>query len=341
MNQVLPASVHRVVFCIVVLVIAAGPMARGEQITLATYNIENFREHFLGHKLSTSRPSWLASDDPQARELIDALRYQNDEENWEIAQVILDPQFNPDVLVIQEGCEQKDLEYFNRRWLDNAYETVIVFASNTERNQHLGMMLKPGFKVIERKDQYYLEPDPQSNQRGDRLFARGPVFVLVQSSSGYRFWVGTNHQKSKSGNNVEVTRWRNREARRTHQIIKQIESDGPSDVIFLGDMNDEIGLQEYELEGGGDTIANLLGPPEAGLILATRPLAEAGQISFAGYWRTNRRALIDHVIVTRDVQDQILEVKVFQNAFAPVASDHFPVMIRIRSDPVPTTQPAR
>ncbi|HWP39304.1 MAG TPA: hypothetical protein VNL70_00160, partial [Tepidisphaeraceae bacterium] len=126
-------SLHRVVFSIAVLFIAARSVARAEQITLATYNIENFREHFLGHKLSTSRPSWLASDDPQARELIDALRYQNDEENWEIAQVILDPQFNPDVLVIQEGCEQKDLEYFNKRWLNNAYETLIVFSSNTTR----------------------------------------------------------------------------------------------------------------------------------------------------------------------------------------------------------------
>jgi len=341
MNEILPASLRRVAFSIVVLVIGAGSIARGEQITLATYNIENFREHFLGHRLSSSKPSWLPSDDPQVREVIDAIRYQNDEENWEISQVILDPRFNPDVLVIQEGCDQKDLEYFNRRWLNNAYETLMVFASNTERNQHLGMMLKPGFKVIERKDQYYLEPDPESNQRGDRLFARGPAFVLVQSPGGYRFWVGTNHQKSKSGNNVAVTRWRNREAKRTHQIIRQIESTGPSDVIFLGDMNDEIGIQEFELEGGGDTIANLLGPPEAGLILATRPLAEAGQISFAGYWRTNRRALIDHVIVTRDVQDQILEVKVFQNAFTHVASDHFPVMIRLRSDPAPATQPTR
>ena len=56
--------------------------------------------------------------------------------------------------------EQSDLEYFNTKWLKGMYKKVIVFSTNTQQHQTVDMMLKPGFEVLERKDQYYLEPDP-------------------------------------------------------------------------------------------------------------------------------------------------------------------------------------
>jgi endonuclease/exonuclease/phosphatase family metal-dependent hydrolase len=238
------------------------------------------------------------------------------------------------VLVIQEGCGQSDLEYFNKTWLKNAYETVIVLPTNTERDQELEMLIKPGFRVVQKKTDYYKEADSEKNKRGDRLFARGPSFVLIQAPSGYRFWVGTNHQKSKSDNTVDITKWRNREAKRTHEIIKELEKSGPEDVIFLGDMNDELGIQEFELEGGGDVITNLVGKPEDGIILATKPLAESGQISFGGYWRGDHRSFIDHAFVTSGMKTQIDKVEVFHNDYTQAASDHFPVMIRFKADPM-------
>ncbi|HEY7088201.1 MAG TPA: endonuclease/exonuclease/phosphatase family protein [Tepidisphaeraceae bacterium] len=309
------------------------PAARAEDITVATYNVENFRQHFLAHKLSTSRPSWLPRNDPQATEMLDELRSANDKDNWEVSQVILDPKFFPDVLVIQEGCNESDLKFFANRWLQNKYETVMVFPTNTEREQNLEMLVKPGFKVLDRKDQYFKEPDSEMNERGNKLFARGPAFVLIQSPGGYKFWVGTNHQKSKSGNSVDVTKWRNREAKRTHQIIKELEKQGPDDVIFLGDMNDELGIQQYELEGGGDVITNLIGAPEDGITLATKPLADAGQNSYGGYWRTDHRSFIDHVFVTSGMKNQIQKVEVFHNDFTNEASDHFPVLVHLKADP--------
>jgi hypothetical protein len=49
---------------------------------------------------------------------------------------------------------------------------------------------------------------------------------------------------------VEDSKWRNREATRTHEIIKEIEKAGPSDVMLLGDMNDELGMDESEKVAG-------------------------------------------------------------------------------------------
>jgi hypothetical protein len=318
-----------------VLVLAV--VARGEDITVGTYNVDMFHDHFLAHKIATSRPSWINT--PDGKEIMDDERHHNDVDNWELASVILDPGFNPDVLMIQEGCVQSDLDYFNHHWLHDAYETDTVFPTNTERDQNLCMLAKPGFKVLETRDDYYKEPDTISNERGNRLFARGPAFVLIQSPGGYKFWIGTNHQKSKFDNNITNTQWRNREAKRTHQIIKEIEKIGPGDVVFLGDMNDELGIQQYEEKGGGDVIANLIGSPEDGLILATKPLIQDGEISFGGFWKTEHRSFIDQIIVTSAMKDKIETVQVFHNGFTPVASDHFPVMMRFRGESTATTQP--
>lgn len=317
----------RVMAIAVLLVMAAG--ARGESVRLASYNIENFHTLFE-HRRMSQVPAPTLPEGMDWKELIREERNQNQEDKWEIAQVLSHPRVDPDIIVIQEGCLQEDLAYFNKQWLGGAYETIIVFPTNTDRNQTLAMMLKAGFKVLQQNDQYHLERDPVLNERSERLFARGPAFCLVETPGGYRMWVGNTHQKSKSGNSVEVTAWRNREAARTREIILELEQADPHPVILLGDFNDELGIQEYELEGGGDVIANMVGDPKDGLHLATRQLALDGEISFGGYWFSNRRSLIDHVIVTKELRDNVQDVYVFRSGMAPVASDHYPVIVELK-----------
>jgi hypothetical protein len=324
-------------------------LALAEEIKIATYNVEVWNDSFAGFHASTQP----INNDPAGKELVRSLRRENDEDNWEVAQVILDPKFNPDILVIEEGPEQSDLRYFNRKWLNEAYDWVQVLPSNTDRHQTLAIMMKRGFKIVARRDKYHEEPDPQGgNARGSKLFARGPVFLLVQTPGGYKFWVGVTHQKSKSpgfnpdatsrpaenspevmNRRVEDTKWRNREAARTHEIIKELEKEGPSDVMLLGDMNDDATTDDAEKQAGGETIATLIGPPADGLILATKPLIDAKKISFHNYDDTRHRELIDHIVVTQSMKDQIRDVKVIDDVpLAKVASDHYPVMIRITAD---------
>ena len=50
---------------LVLLLLATPTLA--EDITVGTYNIENFRQHFLAHRLSTSRPSWLPANGNRIR----------------------------------------------------------------------------------------------------------------------------------------------------------------------------------------------------------------------------------------------------------------------------------
>src|SRR5688500_10810445 len=98
----------------VALVCACAAPAAAETITVATYNIEHFEDHFEGFEQS-KRPE--AKKEGLVKDLVDALRRSNDEDNWEVARVIRHKDFDPDILVIQEGCTQANLEYFNKRWL--------------------------------------------------------------------------------------------------------------------------------------------------------------------------------------------------------------------------------
>ena len=159
---------------------------------MATYNIEHFADNFSAFHLSHE----AFAKDEKVKPLIDALRKANDENCWEIAETILDPKFNPDVLVIEEGCGQSDLDYFNKKWLNEGFEGVIVFKTNTDRDQNLHDA-QAGVQS-HRKEGRVLQGKGFGHQRhGNLLFARGPAFVLVQTPSGYRFWVGVTHQKSK------------------------------------------------------------------------------------------------------------------------------------------------
>src|SRR6478672_2382128 len=140
---------------LLLLPFGAFPIVRGEEIKVATYNSELFDKHFLAHRASTQS----IGKDSAAKEILEELRKKNDEDNWETAQVILDPKFSPDILVIEEACDQDDLNFFNHRWLSDAYETAIQFPTNTDRHQNLDLLMKRGFKILEKKDKYYLEPD--------------------------------------------------------------------------------------------------------------------------------------------------------------------------------------
>src|SRR5205085_1963142 len=147
-------------------VFCATPFAAAQTITVATYNVERFAEHFEGYHAST-QPVGKADE---TKPLVDDLKLVNDKENWMVAETILDPKFNPDILVIEEGCDQNDLNYFNDHWLHKAYKVDLVLPTNTDRHQNLCILIKDGFKILDKKDKYYLEKDPVGNERGNRLF---------------------------------------------------------------------------------------------------------------------------------------------------------------------------
>ena len=320
----------RIVVSAAALVVAVSPALAAEKpegaVRIATWNIENWTDNFQAYR-DRDQPQPATEEGREARAQVG---YANDEDNWEVAQTILSPDFHPDVLVFQEGCSQEELDYFAGEWLGDDYPTRIVFPTNSDRGQTIGLMAREGFEILETKDQYHLLPDEKNlNPRSDYLFARGPAFVKMKSPGGDEFWVGVTHQKSKSGNSVETTIWRSAEAAASNQIIRDLAAEGPEAVFLLGDMNDELGYQEFEIEAGGDTISKLVGDgdndPSNDLVLVTRPLAEGGAISYTGYWRDRYRSFIDQIVATEAGAEKVVDVVLYETPWALVASDHLPV----------------
>jgi hypothetical protein len=295
-------------------------------IRLMTYNVENWRLIFQPRKVLMTTQPGLPED---VVDVVKRARSKADEENWEAARTILNVQ--PDIWVFQEGCEADDLNFFNTQFLGGYFETVHVFKTNTERGQNTGILCRPGFKVLQFKEGYADEPDVNDvNPYTDKLFARGPGFALIRAPDGSTFWVGTNHGKSKGGNSVEVTKWRNAEAARTNQIINDLRKAGPPQVFFLGDMNDELGVQEFEQEAGGSAIELTAGKGNGQLVVLTKKLSEDGEISFGGYRSGRYRSFIDHAFATPEAARWVKAVDVFREDLADVASDHYPVYVDVR-----------
>jgi hypothetical protein len=310
--------------------------AEGESIRIATYNVENWRWSFEAFKLSRrvkDNPDWP----PEFIELIDRSRREDDEENWEVARVILDPSMRPDVLLIQESCSQSDLNYFNTQFLDGFFEYIHVFKTNTGRNQHLAVMARRGLRVVEVREDYHQTPDePDVNTNSDRLFARGPGFVLFETPGGRRIWVGTNHQKSRGFNReagetgVTSAKWRGAESDETHRIIQSLRRAGPAEVVFAADVHDELGVQEFESEAGGSALERLAGSGPDALVVATRSLAESGQITFHGQRSSRYKSFIDHVLLTPEAARWMTDIRVVTGPMADVASDHYPVVVDLK-----------
>jgi hypothetical protein len=325
------------------------PAPAVETVRVVSYNIENWRHNFDGfrlRKLAQQNPNW-----PQEfLDLIARESREDDEENWEVARVLLHPEVLPDILVVQEGATQSDANFFNTQFLKGHFEYIHQLKTNTDRDQHLLVMARPGFKVIEVREDYHEKPDTDNIVPGlDRIFARGPGFVLFETPGGHRLWVGTNHQKSRGfsadrgESGVSVARWRLAEAKATHEIIKDLAKTSTPHVLFLGDMNDEIGIQQYEEEAGGSGIEAIAGTGEFTLSVLTAPLEKSGEISFGGYRSARYRSLIDHAFATPALAPFVTRVHAFRGDLADVASDHYPIVVELTlpaSSPTPDRNPS-
>ncbi|MFP4054324.1 MAG: endonuclease/exonuclease/phosphatase family protein, partial [Phycisphaerae bacterium] len=300
-----------------------------EEIRLLTWNVEHFMRMFDQVRMPN-----------RSRDRGELFR--DEEDLYEVARTLGLPDVDADVVCIQECCSQEMLEHFNKEWLDGRYETIKVFPGNVE-GQWLGMLIKPGWKVLEVRDKYHRQRDPEDDPRvrgakehgglaeGNLLFSRGPVFVKLRSPRGNVIWVGTTHVKSKYGNNEAVTRWRIRELQRTREICESLLADGKSDYLaMMGDFNDDFGKDFYERKVGIDAVEVMLqGKGHAKLVSPTRTLAAENdklstyhcQIKPPKY-----RSFIDHVFLSAEAGKRVSKTRVVDNPIAAVASDHYPVL---------------
>lgn len=317
--------------CILLIIVSLSVSTFAENseiIKIGTYNIENFMKMF-------------DQDRMPERSQDQAELWRDEEDQYEVARVIKDKRFNPDILVIQECCDEASLKMFNDKWLKDIYPYVKVFTSNTE-GQYLGIMAKAGYQAIQVKE-YYQDQDTVRDNRisnsketynkegENKLFCRGPGFVLFKTPGGNSLWVGTTHSKSKSGNSKAVTEWRIRELERTREICEELIKAGTTPyVIILGDFNDSYGQDNYEKSIGRDAVAVMAeGKGAEQLTWLNLPMLQKNP-DLASYHCEIKpkkyRSFLDHAFASSALAGTMTDIYLIDESIAYVASDHLPVI---------------
>lgn len=296
-------------------------------VRIATWNIERFDAMFD----QIRQP-------PRTRD-----RYEmfDDEEDKLEVQLVFDlERFDPDIVVIQECCDQAMLERFNKVWLDGRYDYIKVFKSNTP-GQWVAVMAKPGYEAVELR-QYADEVDPvddaglrrtkaRSYGGGNPLFPRGPGFVKFKTPAGSHLWVGSTHIKSKGGNSYAMTKWRARQIQRLREICFELAEDTPW-VYLGGDFNDTFGMDRLEERLGIDAIAGMLDEHDGRNMVSPTHQLKQRKPELATYHAKLKPfdpSFFDHVFLTSALNERLDRARVINQPIAYPASDHLPVVVTV------------
>ncbi|MBS3822065.1 MAG: endonuclease/exonuclease/phosphatase family protein [Phycisphaerae bacterium] len=312
-----------------------APACRAETIRVATYNIEHMSKMLnvaLVKPNNRTREQW-------------ADFFSDEEDCYEVAWVITQAAAAPDILLIQEGCSQDELEHFNTHWLRQAYAYVKVFRGNSPRGQHLGILAKKGFEPLEVRE-FADEVDPVDDPalrklkeggglaEKNLLFSRGPAFVKFRTPGGHVMWVGNTHVKSKYGNSLPVVKWRIREMQRTREICGELLARGDTPYLLLGgDFNDDMQLDEFEKTLGRDALSVITGGQDREqLTNLTSPLIRANPRGGTYHARVKTKypaAWFDYLFASPDLARHVRRTTLIDAPLAGVASDHLPVVTEI------------
>ena len=284
----------------------------GEQVKVATYNIEHMMKMFDQQQMPE-----------RSRDMTEF--YRDEEDMYEVARVITLPQMDPDIICMQECCSQEMLEYFNKEFLDGKYSFVKVFNGNSD-SQTLAMMAKKGFEPV-KIDEYYQMKDKGYRDGTSDLFGRGPAFVKFKTPKGNMLWVGTTHAKSKYNDSANMVKWRSRQVDTLREICEGYLDAGDSFVTIQGDFNDSFGMDKNETKAGKDAVAQLLLGKKKMRCL-TKKLQDSGLNSYHCKIKPpTYRSFLDHVFVSEPLVDKVVSIKLIQDPIAEVASDHLPVVM--------------
>lgn len=311
--------VNIILTIMLIVVGCAGAAGQKETVRIGTWNVEHFMKMFDQDRMPE-----------RSRNMTEY--YADDEQQYEVAATIKSESFDPDILVIQECCDQEMLEYFCEKWFPNRFSYIKVFKCNSD-SQMVAVVAKPGFKALSVKE-YADVKDVVYNSRSGQdknLFSRGPGFVLFQTPKGNKVWVGSTHTKSKYGNSKKVTEWRIRELEKTRDICAElIKQPDTKNLVILGDFNDDFGKDRYESSIGQDAIEVMITGKSDGKLICLDEAVWKADPKVATYHCEIKpptyRSFIDHVFASPSMAQCVKQTVVIDESIAFAASDHLPLM---------------
>lgn len=297
--------------------------------SVATFNVENLFDDVVDpDKLQTRDASSLFTAQEYARKLD------------KVAQAIHDDLREPTILGVQEVEKIEVLEALAAQPVIQTDYGAVLIEGPDDRGIDVGLLYDRSRVTVlsaeQRQGCTTLSPktggpgipcdsDGDGTEDGNLLFSRPPLVVRLvvkgaDGGEGRVLWVVVNHFKSKRGG-VELTRPRRvAQARFVAGLVREIQAAAPgADIIVLGDLNDELGMETIEVL-----------TQEAGLIdlWSQAPRPTRYTFIFNGV-----AEVLDHILVTSGLAERLLRLEpVHINADFPEAWSQVAGVSRRSSD---------
>src|SRR2546426_1139042 len=179
----------------------------------------------------------------------------------------------PDILVVQEVENLATLRIFNSKYMENAFNRILLIDGNDARGIDVGFLIRKGVKADTLAIRTHVDDDKDGGflDRSNRLdtkvtsqavFSRDCLEVDVDVK-GTIFTFLVNHFKAQD-QNLETPAKRERQATKVASLAQAAHADGKNPIV-LGDLN--IDTQQTDYDGSLDPLVNLslLHDPFAGL----------------------------------------------------------------------------
>ncbi len=117
------------------------------------------------------------------------------------------------------------------------YPNVMLIDGNDDRGIDVGLMTKKGYNIGPMRSHIH---DLGENKKP--IYSRDCPEFSVETPGGEQIWILPNHFKSKfGGNNTATQNKRKAQAKRTAEIYNRLISEGNTNIVILGDLNDTPG----------------------------------------------------------------------------------------------------
>jgi exonuclease III len=227
---------------------------------------------------------------------------------------------NPDILAAQEVENLATLRIFNAKFMNNAFDRIVLIDGNDARGIDVGFLVRKGVSASIADIRTHVDEDqnggflPKSSRLDTKvtsqaIFSRDCLEVDVQVGGTLVTFL-VNHFKAQDGNPTSQAR-RTRQAARVAEIARAARDQGKKPIV-MGDFN--IDAKQADYDGSLDSLVNL-----AFLI---DPFAGLGPNDRWTHFFSSKKAIsrLDYILVDDSLKSKVLGTDIFRGGLSPKAT---------------------
>ncbi len=213
-----------------------------------------------------------------------------------------------DIVVVIEAEHRIALKQFSDYVLKNVggkpYANVMLIDGNDPRGIDVGILTKANYNIGFMKSHVH-----DLGTANKPLFSRDCPEYCIETPHGEEIWILPNHFKSKfGGNNAASRQKRHEQATRTAEIYEKMKSEGRSNIVVLGDLNDTPDSKELKPLLRGTDLKEV----------SDHPLFDTGEFHGKGtFGLGNDKDKIDYILLSPALFERVTAGGLFRKGAWP------------------------